>query len=328
LTITCALLLCGRGPIRFLPLFAISVSAADFQFDAKGVTATVTPFATTYWSCVGTSCIPADRQAISSTAMAMGSCAGSRQTKDGDWFVHDDRRNVRSDHVATEPQRAEVAPLPFPAKAFLRDGNAFSRFVMNVADDMPTKGPLQVLWVRPGEGAWSDAVSDGTSTIDELHATPSELMIDLRNLRPVGVSPAAPPGVQAGDFLVLQKTSGEFWIGGRVSADHLAEAAGGGVILHVSTWAEEDDKKATITLARIDGTEGVVSVHYETWTVRPGQVRLPASSAPRRSLGRSLRRSRHPGDRRQHPGSPTFTVTLSEPFGATLGVASPLPFDY
>jgi hypothetical protein len=303
------------------------VSAADFQFDAKGVTATVTPYATTYWTCVGTSVITADRQAILVDSDGDGIVRwerGKRKMVNGLFTMIDGTSGAITTRASQNA--AEVAPLPFPAKAFLRDGNAFSRFVMNVADDAPQPRSLRVMWVRPGEGAWSAEVGDGINTIDELYATPSELMFDVRKLLPVGSSPAAPSGVQAGDFLVLQNPSADFWIGARVSSDHLAEATGGGVILHVSTAATEDDKKATIQLARIDGTDGVVSVHYETTdgTAKAGVHYQASSGTATFAAGQIFTSIEVPVIEDTVPESTTFTINLSAPSGAALGVTSPL----
>jgi len=307
-------------------LLAVSVSAADFQFDARGVTAIVTPFATTYWSCGGAR-TPwlenyDDLQAIIEDSDGDGVVRwelGRLQMRVGLFTMIDGTSGSITTRSNTS---SEVAPIPFPANAFLRDQNgAVSRFAFNLADLEKQRFWVPLFWVRRGVGAWSGDAGDGG--FDELSKTPSKTLLDVRNMTPVGSSPAPPSTVQPGDFFIMQDYVGEFWTGGLVDA-HLDEASGGGTILHGTTIGDEDTKKITITLARIDGTDGTVSVHYETQdqSATAGVHYQASAGDVVFQPGQILSSFDVPVIDDANPSYGTFKVNFSAASGATLGVSS------
>ncbi len=92
----------------------------------------------------------------------------------------------------------------------------------------------------------------------------------------------------------------------------------------IGTTGGEDDRKVTITLARVDGTDGPVSVHYETAddSAHAG-VHYQASSGTALFQPGDISTSFDVPvmDDRTDAGGVQFTVKLSEPSGAPLGSA-------
>lgn len=291
-----------------------------------GVTATVTPFATTYWTCAGTTVASPGNY---------GDRQGIVEDSDGDGIVRWElgRQSMRtglftmidgaSGSITTRSNRStQFVEITFPAKSFLRDeSGAFSRFAMNIANLGRTSVPI--FWVRPGVGAWSGDASDSSGLVDELPATQGKSLLDVRTMKPVGSSPAAPSGVQPGDHVILQDSRGEFWSGGLVDS-RLSEASGGGVILFARNAGTEDTKKITVTLARIDGTDGTVSVNYETVDVSvTAGLDYQASAGTATFLpGQIFSSIEVPVIDNDVAKAGTFKLNLSAPSGATLGVSS------
>lgn len=60
---------------------------------------------------------------------------------------------------------------------------------------------LEVLAVRPGQGAWSITLGDGGANDDDLSAD-GQISAVFARMRPVGASPAPPELFQAGDLVI------------------------------------------------------------------------------------------------------------------------------
>lgn len=99
--------------------------------------------------------------------------------------------------VTSSPPTFPAAAKPLPATA-LRRGRAegLSRLGHSIQK-------AQVLWVRPGTGAWGTALEEG-GTLDLDGADDGAFEIALEDLVPVAASPLERPGgVDAGDVLLV-----------------------------------------------------------------------------------------------------------------------------
>lgn len=295
------------------------------HFGATGVTATgVTPSTATYWSCACfTGGAYARRQAIvedtDGDGVVLWAFDGSRMA--GLFTMIDGG----SGEIVTglTPDATPQDAVPFPPKAFLRDENGhYARFVMTSFTGFPNPDWFYLLWARPGVGAWSSTFILGGS-LDDLPAHPAG-MYDLRRMQPVDGSPATPSGLLPDDFFIVQDYRMRAWTGARVGP-RLGEASGGGVVVYATTAGGEDEGKMTVTLARIDGTDGAASVHYETSddTAHSGVHYQATSGTLAFRDGQIFASFDVPviDDAIVSTGA-AFKVTLSAPSGATLGIAT------
>jgi Calx-beta domain len=305
---------------------SLAVSAAPFQFDAAGVTAVVTPTATTYWMCVclGTSLgdpLIAHLYAVVTDTDGDGVVRwelGTNMQPGGLWTMIDGTAGT----IATQNRLSvPVEPRPFPRKAFQRDETgAYSRFVVNHAD-LPWVYDMYLFWVRPGVGAWTWNVYDQGSR-DEIPIDNKKVMVNLPLMSPVGASPGAPSGVEAGDFLVWMQEEAEFWTGVRVDQQHLDDTIGPGRIFFAKASGHEDTGKIEVQLARVEGTDGAASVHYQTSddTARAGVHYVATSGTVQFDPGEIFQTIEVPLiDDRVDAQSARFRLTLSDPSGAALG---------
>ncbi len=309
-------------PVLLLSVF--SLSAAEFQFDDSGVTASVTPSATSYWACtcVGTfngSMLLAYDYAIIPDTDGDGIVRwelGSSMKPFGLWSMIDGTAGT-----ITTQARGGVTParLDFPPKAFLRDGSGvYSRFVISPAQ---FDGSI-VWWVRPGVGAWKQVIFN-QGPFDELTAS-LKVMIDPSKLEPVEGSPAAPTGFEPGDFVILIDDQAQFWSGDRVDA-HLNETLGAGAIEFASAAGDEDSGRIEVKLVRLEGTDGAASIHYATSDLSAvaGVHYQPQSGSVSFDPGQIFRTIEVPlVDDHVESGTPKFRVTLSDASGATIGVST------
>lgn len=319
-------------PVRRIVLFilllsvSLAASAAEFQFDATGVTAVVTPSATTYWmcACLGESGgVPLIAQLfaivtdINGDGVVRWELGNSMQPR-GLWTVIDGTAGT----ITTQSQLSvPVEPLPFPSKAFLRDETgAYSRLVVNHTD-LPYDDTVYVLWARPGVGAWTSKVPD-RGPRDEIPMDVMKVMVHLPSLSPVGASPGAPSGVEVGDFLVVTDWFAQFWTGTRVDQQHLDDTIGAGKIVFAKTSGHEDTGKMEVQIARVEGTDSEASVHYETAddTATAGVHYVATSGIAHFDHGEIFQTIEIPLiDDQVDAKSARFRLTLSDPSGATLG---------
>ena len=215
------------------------------------------------------------------------------------------------------------APLPFPAKAFLRNSaGAFSHIVLP-----SSLRRWSLLWARPGVGAWAMySVVDGSS--DDLdHASNDVIVIETSSMFPVGSSPPPPAGVEPGDLFLGIDTYSLSWFGDRVD-DHLAESAGAGTLSLADlrgTSASEKDGVAHITVMRREGTDGAVSAQFATsdLTAQAGIHYLAQTGIVQFAAGEILKTIDIPLiDDHAYSGDETFQITLSNASGATIGAPS------
>jgi Calx-beta domain len=148
-------------------------------------------------------------------------------------------------------------PLPYPPAMFLRDPNG------NFSHIVTTSGIHQLMWARPGVGAWG-RVMDATSPAYNLDPTgPNGLVTNVSWLEPVGSSPPTPAGVEPGDvFVVFRNVTDPQWYGGRVDAQR---GSGPGTIRGGGgSSGAESDGKAVVKVVRTGGTDGTVLIDYAT----------------------------------------------------------------
>ena len=157
--------------------------------------------------------------------------------------------------------RRMPAPIAFPKAMFLRDANGNYSQVM-------LSSPLawNLLWVRPGVGAWYYETEDGST--DDLDATSNGIFVfnTARMFAIDGVSAPTPAGVQPGDVFVGVDWSYAAWFGDIVD-EHLRETDGPGSVRFADSRTRslaENVGNARFTIMRVGGTDGTVSVDYQT----------------------------------------------------------------
>jgi hypothetical protein len=303
-----------RSLASLVLLSAIAVSAsAQLQFDATGITATVTPGATTYWMC---SCGTALGATLTDTdGDGIVRYEPSVLPWGGIWLVIDGTTKAI---VAQQRGGPVLDPLPFPPKAFPRDNGTYSFFSFDIGSDVPYSTTHLLFWVRPGVGSWVGARQGGVGSLFGY-----EELFDVRTMVPVNASPTTPSGLQPGDFFVLTGYAIAFWTGGLVDS-RLSEAIGGGIIHFARPTGSEDDGKMTINLARIEGSDGAVSVRYATEddTAHAGVHYQSTTGTAFFEPGRMFQSFDVPVIDDKTNAAAKFKVVLSEPSGATIGRTS------
>ena len=322
---------CPVSRVPFLPILllaALSLHAAEFQFDAAGITATgVTPQATTYWASAsvgssgGVPVIGRDDEILTDAngdGVVRWDVRGMLPR--GLWMMIDggDRSVTVRNH-----EGLAVAPKPFPARSFLRDQNGhYPRVVFKTAD-LPFRDGVTAVWVRPGVGMWGAAISRDGGARDENGISDGTIVLDVLRFDPFEDSPAPPPGIDPGDFFIFLGTYGEYWTGGLVD-EHLPEADGAGKLEFGSYSGSEDARKIVVKVFRLDGSDGAASAHYETsdGTATAGLNYEATSGTVFFDAGQLVSTFEVPVIDDQVIASPYFVVTLSNPSGAALGSRS------
>ncbi|MEA2240119.1 MAG: hypothetical protein QOC81_4843 [Thermoanaerobaculia bacterium] len=297
-------------------------------FGAQSVTAPVTPGAMTAWlSVTWKSNVVTAANTVLSDDDQDGSVvwALTKPTPPAGTFTVMDLSARKI--LAGQPNSAySPAPLPFPQKTFLRnpDGN-YSHIVL--ASSYSYTDTWSLLWARPGVGAWKlSFVGDGYG-LDLDHGINGVFELETSSMMAVGSSPPPPAGIAPGDLFASIKTSDLTWFGDRVD-DHLAESAGAGVISFVDrfgTSAAEKTGVAHVKLLRVEGTDGTVSVQFATadLTAHAGERYVAQAGTVTFGPGEILKTIDIPLiDDHSYTGNDTFGITISNPAGATIGVAS------
>jgi hypothetical protein len=309
-----------------LVLTAASLTAAEFQFDKTGVTAYVTPSTTTYWmcACVGThsgSLLIASHYAIIPDADGDGVVRwelGNKMTLGGLWTMIDETAGTITTRYASGEL---VQPKTFPGKAFLRDElGAYSRLHLH-SIELESRD-LNLVWVRPGVGAWYLRSEEGDSHDEDLRWL--ELLINVTEMEPFPGAPDPPAGVEAGDYFIVLERTAAFWAGDRVST-HLAETNGPGVLHFNGATGDEDSRQLQIGLLRLEGTDGAASVDWQTsdGTALAGSHYVASSGTVVFNPGQIFGTFLVPLiDDQVDSHSASFHVTLTNSSGFTLGSAS------
>jgi autotransporter-associated beta strand protein len=155
------------------------------------------------------------------------------------------------------------APLAFPRAMFLRDsaGN-----YTHVLIDKP--GDWNVLWVRPGVGAWYFESDEGSQT--DLDRTANGILVfNTASMFAVpGVTAPPPAGILPGDVFVGIDWDYNSWFGDVVDT-HLGESDGPGSVRfadapNIVRTVGEGVGVATFRVMRVGGSDGTVTVDYTT----------------------------------------------------------------
>ena len=214
-----------------------------------------------------------------------------------------------------------LAPLPsaFPRAMFLRDANGrYSHVVFERA------GSWDLMWVRPGVGAWFYSVTDNSRN-DLDGAQNGRIVFNTASMAGVGANAVPPPaGVEAGDSFVAMEWQFQEWFGDRVG-DHLHESDGAGTLRLASAFtvrAEEKSGVARVTVMRTGGSDGTVTVRYATAneTARAGIHYSAVAGTLTFGPGEILKTIEIPlFDDALYSGNTKFTLILGSPAGTTLG---------
>jgi Calx-beta domain/Bacterial Ig-like domain (group 3)/IPT/TIG domain len=239
----------------------------------------------------------------------------------GVWLVADLNAHTI---VSDNPSRTALDASPFPSKAFLRDSDGNYTHVQ-----FPASGsaPSMFGWARPGVGAWMTLMADGAA-VDEDSGPNGRVTFETPSmLRTIGTT-ATPPtdGIRPGDMFLAIDGFGQAWWGDAVDL-HLSESDGPGKLGFViaSTNAAENSGSAKILVERTEGTDGTVTVHYATaddtaiagkhYSAQAGQLTFGPGEIFRTITIPLL-------DDQSYGGGGQFNVNLSDPAGASIGLAT------
>ena len=182
-----------------------------------------------------------------------------------------------------------------------------------------------VLWVRPGVGAWTAAVTDGGP--NDLDGTFNNYaFLDAAKMRPAGASIVpVPPGFQPGDVFVRVKGLERQWFGVHIDEQRLRASDGAGVLRFARRdgdnigWREGDPVR--VPVMRVGGTGGEVSVRYliEAVTATGAMFGVPSLGTLTFVPGQMLSVIDMPvTDDEAYAGRLTYRITLSNPAGTTI----------
>jgi hypothetical protein len=239
----------------------------------------------------------------------------------GTWLVADLSAHTI---VSDNPSRTASDRSPFPSKGFLRDGDGKYTHVQ-----LPGGGllPSTFAWTRPGVGAWVTIMGDGAA-VDEDGGPNGRVTFETGTMKQTVGTTAPPPanGIQAGDMFLAIDGFGQAWWGDAVDL-HLAESNGPGKLgfAVTTTDAIENSGSAKILIERTEGTDGTVTVQYATadGTALAGRNYAAQAGTVTFGPGEILKTISIPLlDDQSYGGGGQFTVTLSNPAGASIGVAT------
>jgi len=240
----------------------------------------------------------------------------------GIWLVAD--LNAQT-IVADNPSRSVPPALPFPAKAFLRDSDGHYTHVQLPSGS--SYAASQFAWGRPGVGAWTIPIGDGGS-LDEDGGLNGRLTFETSAMKRTIGTTVGPPadGIRPGDVFLAGDAFGATWWGDAVDG-HLGESDGAGKLGFTlpSTTALENSGNAKILIERTEGTDGTVSVQYATadGTAIAGRNYAAQSGTVTFGPGEILKTITIPLiDNSSYGGDVQFTVRLSSPAGASMGLAT------
>lgn len=220
--------------------------------------------------------------------------------------------------LAGKPDGSTPDASPFPEAVFLRDAQGHYSHLIFPYPYYDNK--WDALWVRPGVGAWTMTIEDG-GALDLDRSWNGHGVFNVSQMTAVSGSPAPPAGVEPGDVLLGIDWGALRWFGDRVDT-HLGESNGPGTLLLVN-WNAYSYEGSSVpwTLLRVGGTDGQVSVHYQTvngsalagvhYEGRAGTVTF--------GPGEILKTVEIPLiDDQRFLGDTQFDVVLSEPAGTTI----------
>ncbi len=199
-----------------------------------------------------------------------------------------------------------ATPLAFPAEAIVRGPSGTLSWLV-----LPVETQWEVMWVRPGVGAWSGSIGD---VVAAGHA-----FLDVRTLQSLNAV-AAPAGFEAGDVLIAINRS-DFTFYATEIDEYLDDAIGGGRVRidRQEGYSVTEGATVRIAVARLGGGDGTVTVQYTasfadaagTLTFGPGEL-LKYLDLPI-------------ADDAIYEGNRTGAFVLSNPAGTTISGAASVP---
>ena len=240
----------------------------------------------------------------------------------GVWLVAD-----LGAHTIVSDNPSESAPeaSPFPSKVFLRDGDG-NYTHLQIAEDAFLS---MVAWARPGVGAWMMQIGDGAS-IDEDGGPNGRITFETSAMKKAVGTTAPPPadGIRPGDMLLDIDSYGSTWSWWGDAVDlHLSESNGPGKLgfTVASMDALENSGTASVLVERTEGTDGTVTVRYATAddTAIAGTNYLAQAGTLTFGPGEIFKSISIPlVDDQSYGGGVQFSVHLSDPAGASIGLAT------
>ncbi|HVE71884.1 MAG TPA: Calx-beta domain-containing protein [Thermoanaerobaculia bacterium] len=226
--------------------------------------------------------------------------------------------------IAERVSGSSPAPLPFPRATFLRDpsGN-YTHVMIHHPEDW------NLLWVRPGVGAWYYELDDGGAA--DLDRSSNDILVfNTSSMFAVdGVTAPTPSGIQPGDVFIGIDWEFNSWFGDVVD-EHLRETDGPGSVRFADTLQRSQSEKsgvARFTVLRTGGTDGTASVDYATIedTAIGGIHFGPVAGRLTFGPGEILRTFEVPILHDAiYSGDVKFRVALTNPVGAPLAVPNTL----
>jgi hypothetical protein len=225
--------------------------------------------------------------------------------------------------VSDNPSRTAPGASPFPANVFLRDGDGnYTHLQIAVNGSF-----LMFAWARPGIGAWMMQIGDG-APIDEDGGPNGRITFETSAMKQAAGTTAPPPadGIRAGDMFLFIDDYGQRWWGDAVDL-HLSESNGPGKLGFTVTLLEalENSGTASVLVERTEGTDGTVTVRYATAddTAIAGTNYLAQAGTLTFQPGEIFKSISIPlVDDQSYGGGVQFNVHLSDPAGASIGLAT------
>jgi autotransporter-associated beta strand protein len=211
---------------------------------------------------------------------------------------------------------------PLPQAMFVRDAaGLYSQVVVP-----PLAGVTELLWVRPGVGAWRISIGGGSPDVQSGISRGYRIFDVARMHAVTGSTAPVPAGFQPGDTIAGIDFQLQHWFGGRVTEEILHQSDGPGTVLFGSATQEIDIMQERAAVARLvvirtGGSDGAVSVNYTTadGTAAAGVHYVPRAGTVTFGPGEIVKTIDIPLiDDSVYSGTTTFSVVLSNPAGTTI----------
>jgi hypothetical protein len=303
------------------------------SFESQGVIARVTPRAQTAWlsqarrSFSGFHSIENRRTIIDADQDGVARWAlPAPLASIGIWAVVD-MTNGRL-HGA-RPDGTEFLPTPLGNVDFLRDSSGhYSWF------DLPYSGAIQMMWVRPGVGAWVASAGEGAQG-DHDGIGNGRLLVQAADFaRFIVGSAAVPNAFERGDVVFGMRLGGfdgehDLFFGGAVDQRLDAAPTTPAVFRPTRGSALESAAKASMTFLRTGSSDGVSSFDFNTsdGTALDGVHYVRTSGTVSFAAGELFKTVEIPLIQDDaYAGRPSFLLSMNNVAGGTYTGLSPLQF--
>lgn len=238
-----------------------------FTFEPKAIVAPVVPGGDAAWMGIGVRFVNSTTRLEHLTAITSDTdrdgLARWVHTEDvvgGLWLMAD----MTDGRIVASTRDRQPPAMPMPPAMFLRDEQGHYAHLMMPQERYPTPILWDVLWVRPGVGAWTATLSDGGER-DFDGVQNGYAVHHVSQMRAVGNSPTPPAGFERGDLLAGIDWSMARWFGDRVDS-YLDDTDGPGTLqlFHPYNLREGAKASARFGVLRTGGTDGTVTVSYAT----------------------------------------------------------------